>query len=585
MHPLLVRQLQHLGLSTEALPRDAPAWQALLEQVSESYESNERGRPVERSLSQTPVEAHSLGADLAKDATERRRAEEALRESEAAQRMLFDASPVPVIVFEADTLRLVGANDAAVELYGYPRPWLLGLSVIDLCVPGERAVAGQSLRDAPTGEWRGAATHCRSDGSVFQVEIVARSLTLAGAAVRMAAVADVTIKVELEAQLRQSQKMEAVGRLAGGVAHDFNNILSVILGYADLSVDELEPGASLHANLEEIRTAGARASELTRQLLLFSRHQMLDQRVLDLNELLMESEPTLAGLVGDDIELVVNCTPTPGPVRADHANLEQVFANLVINAREAMPTGGRVTIETRNVVLDAHYVSEHLGAVVGPHVRVTVTDTGIGMDKATQARIFEPFFTTRERGRGMGLGLSTVFGIVRQSGGSIWVQSDPGRGTTFTVYLPRVDAEADEQRAPAFSPVLGGTETILLVEDELQVRELAHAILRRSGYEVLTAGSGEDALRESERYPGDIHLLLTDVVMPGISGPELARRLSQTRPRTAILCMSGYTEEVVTQHGVPAVGVSYLQKPLTPARLTRKVREALDAARSLVVIG
>ena len=578
MHPLLVHQIQSLGLSAVALPGDVSAWQALLALVSESYEA------LERSTSPV-IEAHTLGADLAKDAMERRRADEVLRESESAQRMLFDASPVPVIVFEADTLRLVGANDAAVELYGYPRSWLLGLSVIDLYAPTERAVAGRSLREASTSEWRRAATHCRSDGSVLQVEIVARSLTLGGAAVRMAAVADVTTKLELESQLRQSQKMEAVGRLAGGVAHDFNNILSVILGYADLSVDELAPGASLHANLEEIRTAGARASELTRQLLLFSRHKMLDQQVLDLNELLMESEPTLAGVLGDDIKLVVNCTPMPGLVRADHDNLEQMFANLAIHAREAMPTGGKVTFETRNVVLDAQYASEHLGAVVGPHVMVTVTDTGIGMDKATQARIFEPFFTTHERGRGMGLGLSTVFGIVRQSGGSIWVHSDPGRGTTFTVYLPRVDEEADEQRVLADSPWLGGSETILLVEDELQVRELAHAILRRSGYEVLTAANGEDALRESDRYPGEIHLLLTDMVMPGIGGPELARLLSQMRPKTAVLFMSGYTEEVVTQQGIPAEGVSYLQKPITPTRLTRKVRKVLDAAKSLVVIG
>jgi PAS domain S-box-containing protein len=581
VHALLARQLRRLGLSPDEAPADRERWLALLARVAESYADFDRDQyMLERSLSISSGEMRALYDDLVRDVAERRRTEEALRESEAAQRLLFDASPVPVIVFDRRTLRLVGANDAAAQLYGYDRDALLGVTVLDLCAPDEREGASRALLDAGRDEWRGAATHCRRDGSLLQVEVVARALTLAGEGVRMAVVTDVTSRVELEAQLRQSQKMEAVGRLAGGVAHDFNNILSVILGYADLSVDELEEGSVLRANLEEIRTAGARASALTHQLLLFSRHQMVEQRVIDLNGLLANTERMLARLVGADVELVTRLAPGLGLVRADPGNLEQVFLNLVVNARDAMPTGGRLVIETRNVTLDEHYASAHLGAAVGPHIMVTVTDTGVGMGRATQSRIFEPFFTTKERGKGTGLGLSTVFGILRQSGGSIWVQSAPGEGSTFTVFLPRVDGAPDALPAPAATGTLKGTETILLVEDEAQVREVAYAILRHAGYRVIEAGDGEEALRQSADHAGKIDLLLTDVVMPRMSGPELARRLGALRPGMAIVCMSGYTDETVTRHGVPASGVSYLQKPLTPAALTRKVREVLDAAKA-----
>jgi two-component system cell cycle sensor histidine kinase/response regulator CckA len=582
VHNLLARQLRRLGLSAEEVPADSERWLALLARVSESYADFDRDQYLlERSLSLSSAEMRPLSDDLVRDVAERRRAEDALRESEAAQRLLFEASPVPVVVFDARTLRLVGANAAAAQLYGYDRPALLALTLIDLCAPAEREATTRRLRDVDHDEWRGAATHCRRDGSHVQVEVVARALTLAGEAVRMAVITDVTARVELEAQLRQSQKMDAVGRLAGGVAHDFNNILSVILGYADLSVDELEPGSTLRGNLEEIRTAGARASALTHQLLLSSRHQMVEQRVIDLNELLASTERMLTRLVGADVELVTKLAPAPGLVRADPGNLAQVFLNLVVNARDAMPAGGRLTLETSHVMLDEAYASGHLGAAVGPHVMVTVTGTGVGMDKATQSRIFEPFFTTKERGKGTGLGLSTAFGILRQSNGSIWVRSEPGLGTTFTVLLPRVDEAADELAAPAVTSTLEGTETILLVEDEAQVREVAHAILRRAGYRVIEASDGEAALRQSASYDGEIHLLLTDVVMPRMSGPELARRLGPLRPAMAIVCMSGYTDETVTRHGAAASGVSYLQKPLTPASLTRKVREVLDAAKAV----
>ncbi|MDO9018952.1 MAG: ATP-binding protein [Deltaproteobacteria bacterium] len=580
MHPLLARQLRRLGLGLDAPPADPSAWLSLIERVSESYGDFDRERyMMERSLSISSAELRALYDDLVRDVAERERAEAALRESEAAQRLLCDASPVPVLAFDAATLRIVSANDAAVLLYDYPREALLQLSAADLWAPAERATAARALRAATPEEWRGAASHARSDGSALQVEIVARSLTLNGAAVRMAVVVDVTARTDLEAQLRQAQKMEAVGRLAGGVAHDFNNILSVMLGYADLTVDELEPGTPLHDNLQEIRAAGARAAELTRQLLLFSRHEMTEQRAVDLNELLAKTERMLTRLLGADVELVTALSPALGLVRADPGNLQQVILNLVVNARDAMPTGGRLTIETRNVVLDEQYASAHLGAVVGPYVMLTVTDTGVGMDKLTQSRIFEPFFTTKERGKGTGLGLSTVFGILRQSGGSIWVQSEPGRGTTFTVYLPRVEADADGAAVTPTATSLEGSETILLVEDEAQVRDVVHAILRRAGYRVLVARDGEDALRQSEGFAGPIDLLLTDVVMPRMSGPELARHLAPTRPETAIVCMSGYTDDILTRHGLPDAEVSYLQKPITSVSLTRKVREAIDAAK------
>jgi two-component system cell cycle sensor histidine kinase/response regulator CckA len=375
---------------------------------------------------------------------------------------------------------------------------------------------------------------------------------------------------ETERQLRHAQKMEAVGVLAGGIAHDFNNILSVILSYGELVLSDLKPGEPMRGEIEEICRAGKRAADLTRQLLAFSRQQVTEPKVLDLNDLLAGADKMLQRILGADVDLVSLPTSPLGRVRVDPGSMEQVIMNLVVNARDAMPTGGKLTIETCNVVLDAAYAQSHLPAKTGPHVMMAVSDTGIGMDRETQARIFEPFFTTKEMGKGTGLGLSTVFGIVQQSGGSVWVDSEPGKGTTFRVYLPRVDAAVDAVRSMAPPTTLRGSEVILLVEDDDQVRTVAHDILRRSGYQVIAVRHAGEALLHSEGHPGTIDLLLSDVVMPQMSGPELAKRLAQSRPNMKVLCMSGYTDDSIVRHGVLSASIAFLQKPITPETLTRR---------------
>jgi len=380
-----------------------------------------------------------------------------------------------------------------------------------------------------------------------------------------------------EEQLRQSQKMEAVGALAGGVAHDFNNLLSVILCYGELAVTRLAHDESLCADIQEIIRAASRAADLTRQLLMFSRQQVLEPKVLDLNEVLAGMEKMLRRILGDDVDLVARPAATLARVRVDPSSLEQVIMNLAVNARDAMPTGGKLTMETADVFLDEDYAKLHLGVTPGPHVMFAMSDTGKGMDKRTQARVFEPFFTTKEKGKGTGLGLSTVFGIVKQSSGSIWLYSEPGHGTTVKVFLPSVQGPKDRS-APTDAPrILQGSETILLIEDDDQVRVVTGGILRRSGYQVIEARSALDALRTSENYAASIDLLLTDVVMPQLSGPELAKRLAPTRPNMKVLFMSGYTDGSVVRHGLMEGTMAFLPKPITVASLTAKVREVLDA--------
>jgi two-component system cell cycle sensor histidine kinase/response regulator CckA len=379
--------------------------------------------------------------------------------------------------------------------------------------------------------------------------------------------------------------MEAVGRLAGGIAHDFNNLLTTVLGYSDMALNELGEDDPIRSEILEIRKAGERAANLTRQLLAFSRKQVFEPRTVDLNALIAESTRMLARLIGEHIHLITQLDPSLGSVRADPGQVEQVIANLVVNARDAMPEGGTLTIRTRNADVEVSGSREHFGVAPGRYVVILVTDTGVGIDSETQKRIFEPFFTTKEKPQGTGLGLATVYGIVSQSGGEIFVASEPGRGAAFAVYLPRVDGGVPAPVAAARSAPAGGSETILLVEDESAVRDLTRRCLEKSGYNVLQAASAEEALDVVGRHPGEIHLLLTDVIMPGASGPELARQLSSRRANLEILFVSGYTDETMTSQQILQPGASFLQKPFTPDSLARKVRDVLDRRATASIEG
>jgi nitrogen-specific signal transduction histidine kinase len=390
-------------------------------------------------------------------------------------------------------------------------------------------------------------------------------------------VEDITERKLLEAQLRQAQKMEAVGRLAGGIAHDFNNLLTAITGYADLALSDLREGDPMRQDMEEILRAAHRAAELTRQLLAFSRQQVLAPRVLDLNEVVQSVDKMLRRLVGEDVELLSVLAPGLGHVKADPGQLEQVIVNLAVNARDAMPTGGKLTIETADAELAETRVRDLATVPAGRYVMLAITDSGTGMDEETKARIFEPFFTTKEQGKGTGLGLATVYGIVKQSGGFIWLYSEPGHGTTFKIYLPRVEGAADALAPPVgTAEVPRGTETVLIVEDEEAVRALAKTALTRKGYRVLEAANGGEALLRCESEQAPIHLLVTDVVMPGLGGADLAQRLAPLRPDMKVLFISGYADRAAARHGTIQPGAAYLEKPFSLEALARKVREVLD---------
>ena len=383
---------------------------------------------------------------------------------------------------------------------------------------------------------------------------------------------------ESQEQLLQSQKLEAVGQLAGGIAHDFNNLLTVITGYSEMLVNKTAADDPHLSKLEEIRKAASRAASLTRQLLAFSRKQVLQPKILELNAIVAEMEKMLARVIGENIELRTALQTDLGNVEADPGQVEQVIMNLAVNARDAMPAGGKLTIETSNAYLDETYTRHHVGSIPGPYVMLAVSDTGVGMDEETQSHIFEPFFTTKALHKGTGLGLSTVYGIVKQSGGNIWVYSEVDRGTTFKVYLPRTDKGADEYKHTDLEAnLLRGNETVLLVEDAEMLRQLAREVLETNGYKVLEATSGREALRLCGQNDFPIHLLLTDVVMPEMSGRELANQLAPLHPQMRVLYMSGYTDDTIVHHGVLEEGINFMQKPFTPDQLVTRVREVLNA--------
>jgi two-component system cell cycle sensor histidine kinase/response regulator CckA len=470
------------------------------------------------------------------------------------------------------------ANQAAERLTGRTKPEIVGRSFLETVAPEKREEVRKRFETSlQRGGAQGEATRIvRPDGTTVDIEVSASVIEIAGAPLVLAILRDISEQNAMAEQLRLAQKMEAVGQLAGGVAHDFNNLLTAILGYSQILAPELRGNPEHFSAIEEIRKAGERAAGLTRQLLAFSRKQMLELRVLDLNEIVHHIQEMLSRLIGEDIQVVMNLDPALGTVRADAGQIEQVIMNLAVNARDAMPRGGQISLETANVELGETYAQTHVPVQPGPYVMLAVSDTGVGMDEATRERIFEPFFTTKEKGHGTGLGLSTVYGIVKQSGGYIWVYTEPGRGTAFKVYLPRVQvpAEALVVPEPAALPAVGN-ETILLVEDEESVRALVRKTLEARGYHVLEAADGGEAVEIARSQSVD--LLLTDMVLPGMGGSEVAARIHDLHPQAKILYTSGYTDDVIVRRGLMERGAAFLEKPFTPTVLARKVREVLDS--------
>ncbi|MBX3274061.1 MAG: response regulator [Sandaracinaceae bacterium] len=491
----------------------------------------------------------------------------ALRASETRFRRLAESGIVGITVTDAQG-RVIEANDAFLRMVGCTREALLAGDVV-----WEQRGRDAQSSDVSARPWEGE--YRRQDGRRIPALIAIAPLQ-GGEHISIAF--DLSEHRRLEEQLRQAQKMEAIGRLAGGIAHDFNNMLSVILSYAEMIGAELQPEEPLYADVEEILEATRRAADLTRQLLAFSRQQVREPKVLSLNHSVATMEKMLRRLLGADVTLTSLLAPDAWSVEADPSQIEQVILNLAVNARDAMPRGGKLTIQTANVVLEEGYAAAHHDVRPGAYVMLAFADTGVGMDAETQARIFEPFFTTKEKGKGTGLGLATVFGIVKQSGGHIWAYSEPSHGTTFKLYFPRASGGVSPTAEAPRVESLRGHETILLVEDDAHVRAVARTILRRNGYVVLEAANGGEALLLCEQHTARIHLLLTDVVLPLMGGRQLAERLRALRPGIKVLFMSGYTDDTALQHGIleADAGIAYLEKPLTPSSLARKVREVLE---------
>jgi PAS domain S-box-containing protein len=542
--------------------------------VVQSY--NENARFGERDREILKFVSQQLAA-----AIEHKRYEEALRRSEARSRSLILSAAFGICRCTLGG-RFLDVNPALITMLGHGSVEdLLRLDVRNevFVIPRDLDRLAEDYRYA--GSLNGVEVQWkRKDGRIITVRLsgcAASSTDEPGEVVLEMIAEDITDRRQLEEQLRQAQKMDAVGRLAGGVAHDFNNLLMVINGYTEVLLEQLEKGTDMHHKVQSIQQAADRAATLTRQLLAFSRKQLLELKVVDVNTVIGDMERLLRPLIGENIELVTRLSTQTGHTRADAGQLEQVIMNLVVNAKDAMPEGGKLTVQSSDVTVRQNF-SEHRFIQTGRYAVISVADTGHGMDKETQSRIFEPFFTTKEKGKGTGLGLSTVYGIVKQSNGYVFAESEPGAGTTFYVYLPRVE-ESAEELAPAKCQEneAGGCETVLLVEDEESVRELVRVTLASRGYNVLEAENGECGLRIAEGFKERIDILITDVMMPGIGGHELARKLLLLRPGISVLYLSGYTEDAVVIHGVVGPSTAFLQKPFTLQNLAKKVREVLGS--------
>jgi hypothetical protein len=583
------RWLEHAGW---VLFEDTFLFIAIRHSISEMWdiatrtaEIKDLNEGLEGRVAERTSQLAAANSELEKEVVERKLAEEAAHDSETRYRLLFESNPFPMWVYDLETLSFLAINDAAVHCYGYSREEFLHMTIKDIRPPEDVPTLLDNVTKVFSGlDEAGVWRHRKKDGTIIDAEITSYPLLFADRRAELVLANDITRRKQTEEalrrseeQLRQAQKMEAVGKLAGGIAHDFNNLVTVINGHTALSMRRLGEDNPLYRKLEVIKEAGDRAASLTRQLLAFSRKQILQPKVLDLNHVIFETNKILQRLIGEDIDLLIGLMPDLGKVKADPGQIEQVLMNISVNARDAMPKGGKLTIETANVDIDEGYASRHLSISPGRYIMLAVSDTGCGMDAQTQARIFEPFFTTKEVGKGTGLGLSTVYGIVKQSGGSIWVYSEVGRGTTFKIYLPCVDSPAEEFKlSTAETKAQPGNETVLLVEDEEMVREMTREILQESGYLVIEAKHGHEALLVAEQHPGPIHLMLSDVVMPQMSGRELAEQLSPIRREMKVLYMSGYTDDAIVHHGVLDEGMAFIEKPFTPNALARKLREVLN---------
>jgi two-component system, cell cycle sensor histidine kinase and response regulator CckA len=522
------------------------------------------------------VSARDITEQLSRE-RERVVAEAALRESEARYRMLFDGSPVPISLFDASTLEFVAVNQKMTDVYGYSHEEFLAMSVEDVRAAGDTSMMRRDIAGAPVGRpiHAGVKQQRRKDGKLIDVDITAHKVVLDGRPCMLAIGVDVTEARRIEEQLRHSQKMEAIGQLAGGVAHDFNNVLAIILATTSFLQEELGDRHPNSGDIADIQSAAERAADLTRQLLAFSRKQPRTPKLLSIGTIVEDLEKMLRRIVGEDV-VVETRTSAAGSVHADPGQIEQVIMNLVVNARDAMPNGGHLTIETSNAELD-ETAATYVGVTAGAYTALTVTDTGCGIDAETRNRIFEPFFTTKAVGRGTGLGLATVFGIVKQAGGGVSVYSEVGRGSTFRVYLPRADHDVVDEPKPTLLPASSGSEAILVVEDDAQLRALLQRRLRSLGYRTIEARDATSAVDAIEHAAEPVHLLLTDLVMPGVDGRALASQLLRERPELKVVFMSGYSEHAAIKTAALRPNDHFIQKPFTINDLATVLRRALES--------